>query len=80
MFALFDDEAKPDQSVSASAIDDLPTGPEQAASFVGKVDFGDDVNSNDQIDSVQIDLGEEKTSGVNDDDSSLGSFLNKLPK
>jgi pSer/pThr/pTyr-binding forkhead associated (FHA) protein len=82
VFEFEGDEKDPaSKSVAVDALDELPTGPAQAASFVGKVDFGDDVKSaSSQIGSVEIDLGGDKDEESVDDDSTLGSFLNKLPK
>ena len=81
----FDDQASEtgDKSVALGALADLPPAVQQpAASFVGKVDLGDDAKPvASQIDPVEIDLGVEKKPAVEDDDDpGLGSFLNKLPR
>jgi len=76
----FEEEASPDQSVALSALDDLPPAQPAAVSFVGKVDFGDDVAAASQIDSIEIDLGDENQPKQTGGDTGLGSFLKKLPK
>lgn len=68
------------KSVSVSALEDLPTG-QAAVSFLGALDVGDDVSGpSSRIASVEIDLGENGKSADLEVDSSLGSFLNKLPR
>lgn len=68
------------KSVSVSALEDLPTG-QAAVSFLGALDVGDDVSGpSNRISSVEIDLGGDGKSSDLEVDSSLGSFLNKLPR
>ena len=78
----FDESAEnSDQSFALSAIGDLPSAAESAVSFVGNVDLGEDAKpAVSQIDSVEIDLGVETKPAQDDDNSGLGSFLNKLPR
>ncbi len=80
----FDETENPsaNKSISASSLDDLPTGPAAAVSFVGGIDLGEDAPqaAASQIDPIEIELGAEKKSEVKEEDSSLGSFLNKLPR
>lgn len=81
IFAFDDEEQSADQSVAISALGDLPAPAKPAVSFVGNVDLGEDAKpSGSQIDSVDIDLGAEQKPAHDDDDSGLGSFLNKLPR
>ena len=77
----FDDENSDSsgQPISASALDDLPTA-QPAISFVANLDLGeDDLNLASQVDPVEINVGEEKESRA-EQDSTLGSFLKKLPR
>ena len=77
----FEEESGAGQSVAISALGDLPSAVQSAVSFVGNVDLGEDAKpAASQIDSVEIDLGIEKKPTHEDDDSGLGSFLNKLPR
>ena len=80
-FALDVDEVDPaNKSVLASALEELPEG-QAAVSFVGGIDLGDDaVGATSQIDAVEIELGEEAKQGKIETDSTLGSFLKKLPR
>lgn len=81
IFAFDDEEQSADQSVAISALGDLPAPAKPAVSFVGNVDLGEDAKpSGSQIDSVDIDLGAEQKPAHDDEDSGLGSFLNKLPR
>ena len=81
IFSFDEDAAKSDQSVALSALGDLPSAAKPAVSFVGNVDLGEDAKpAASQIDSVEIDLGVEEKPAQDDDDSGLGSFLNKLPR
>ncbi len=80
-FSLDVDEVDPaNKSVLASALEDLPEG-QAAVSFVGGIDMGEDAvgAASSQIDAIEIELGEEKKENV-DADSTLGSFLKKLPR
>ena len=76
------ENASANKSISASSLDDLPTGPAAAVSFVGGIDLGEDAPqaAASQIDPIEIELGAEKKSEVKEEDSTLGSFLNKLPR
>jgi len=77
----FEEESSPSASVAASALEDLPSAAPAAVSFVGKVDFGEDLNAKaSQVDPIEIDLGEEKKPKDEGSDPGLGSFLNKLPR
>jgi len=80
-FALETEDADPaSKSVLASALDELPAG-QSAVSFVGGIELDDkSVRPASQIDPVEIDLGDEKKQKDVEKDSSLGSFLNKLPR
>ena len=81
IFAFDDEEQSADQSVAISALGDLPAPAKPAVSFVSNVDLGEDAKpSGSQIDSVDIDLGAEQKPAHDDDDSGLGSSLNKLPR
>lgn len=77
----FEEESSPSASVAASVLEDLPSAAPAAVSFVGKVDFGEDLNAKaSQVDPIEIDLGEEKKPKDEGSDPGLGSFLNKLPR
>lgn len=80
---LIEDSSLPnsgDQSVSASAIDALPSGPASATSFVGKVDFGDEQAESAVESKVRIELDDQEKTRPVEDDSGLDSFINKLPR
>lgn len=81
IFAFEEESENADQSIALSALGDLPSPVQPAVSFVGNVDLGEDAKpAASQIDSVEIDLGVEKKPAHDDEDSGLGSFLNKLPR
>lgn len=68
------------KSVSASALDDLPSG-QSAVSVFGNVETGDDVKKPiSQLNPAEINLGEEEKKAQIEADSTLGSFLKKLPR
>ncbi len=68
------------KSVLESALEELPAG-QAAASFVGGIEVSEDaVGPTSQIDPVEIDLGADEQKKKLDADSSLGSFLKKLPR
>ena len=78
----FEEEPDPaNKSVSVNALDELPDA-RPAMSFKGGVDLGEDAVSKpvSQIDPVEINLGEENPKSKVEEDSSLGSFLKKLPR
>jgi pSer/pThr/pTyr-binding forkhead associated (FHA) protein len=62
---------------AVSSIDGLPSGEVPQVSFVGQI--GDSNGVDDVVDSVKIDLGDDKQSPAVDE-SRLGSFLKRLPK
>lgn len=79
-FNVDSDESDPaNKSVSVSALDDLPAG-RSAISFAGSFDAGEEQKPLSQFESVDIDLGEDENQAKAMTDSSLGSFLKKLPK
>ena len=68
------------KSVSVSALDDLPSG-QSAVSVFGDVETGDDVKKPiSRLNPAEIDLGEEEKKAQIEADSTLGSFLKKLPR
>lgn len=73
---VFDDSVSPAKSVSASVIDALPAN-QPAVSFVGELNF--EAKPVPEVEEVEIDLGLEGSRQL-ETDSSLGSFLNKLPR
>lgn len=77
----FDEKEAPSESVAFSALEELPPAKPSLVSFVDKVKFGDDAPpAAVHLDSIEIDLGENQKMNQIGDDSSLGSFLKKLPK
>ena len=82
IFSFEETGAPANQSVSASSLDNLPTGLAAALSFVGGIDLGDEAPSSvtSPADPVEIELGDETEKSKVDQDSSLGSFLKKLPR
>lgn len=83
IFDFDEEEGNASKSIAVNALEDLPSAQPAAVSFVGKVDFGDDVATPtaSAVDPIEIDLGDEKKPTQQDDgDSGLGSFLNKLPR
>ncbi|MFK7769906.1 MAG: FHA domain-containing protein [Mariniblastus sp.] len=83
IFSFADSENSAEKSVSASSLDDLPTGGSPAVSFVGGIDLGEEavVPASSQIDPIEINLGEEAGNPSKvEQDSTLGSFLKKLPR
>ena len=80
-FALETETVDPaNKSVSVSALDDLPAG-QSAVSAFGNVETGDDVKKPiSQLDPDKINLGAEEKKAQVDADSTLGSFLRKLPR
>ena len=78
VFAFEEDTSKPNQSVSLSSLDGLPSGQPPQVSFVGNLDV-ENVGVTPEVESIELDLGEEKKS-TDLNDSGLGSFLKKLPK
>ena len=81
IFAFEDEPGNAGKSVAISALDELPEAAPAAMSFVGKVDFGDDAAAEaSQVDSIELDLGEEQKPKSQEGDSGLGSFLKKLPR
>ena len=70
----------PQQSISDSAIANLP-GAGPAPEFSGDFAIQDTENAAvEQVDAVEIDLGEEGDSRPNDSSSQLESFVRKLPR
>ena len=67
-----------EKSISMSAIDGLPDGQAQV-SFVGNVDFDGAESVAQEVEAIELDLGSEAKSDEASE-SSLGSFLKKLPK
>ena len=69
-----------EQSVSLSSLDELPTA-QASASFAGGVQVSDEHDTaSDPIGGVQIDLGEDQPDPPAADNSSLDSFIRRLPK
>lgn len=69
-----------DKSVSLSALEDLPSG-QSAVSVFGNVETDDDVKKPiSQLSSVELNLGEDEKKAQIEADSTLGSFLKKLPR
>ena len=68
------------KSVSVNALDDLPSG-QSAVSVFGNVETGDEVKKPvSKLDPVEIDLGANEEKAKIEADSTLGSFLKKLPR
>ena len=68
------------KSVSVNALDDLPSG-HSAVSVFGNIETGDDVKKPiSQLNPAEINLGEEEKKDQVEADSTLGSFLKKLPR
>lgn len=80
---LIDDEelgAGPEKSISDSAIGDLPTGHKQP-DF--SVDFGvqeAEKVATEQVEAVEIDLGDSESKNPGESSSKLDAFVRKLPK
>lgn len=80
-YSVETDEVDPaNKSISASGLDDLPAV-QSAVSFAGNLDTGDEIKDPiSQIDPGDINLADEQPQAKIEDDSSLGSFLKKLPR
>jgi pSer/pThr/pTyr-binding forkhead associated (FHA) protein len=68
------------KSVSLSALEDLPSG-QSAVSVFGNVETDDDIKKPiSHLNPVELDLGEDEKKAQIEADSTLGSFLKKLPR
>ena len=81
IFSFDTDETDPaNKSISASSLEDLPSAPSPVG-MIGTFELGENAdNPVGQIDSVEIELDKDEPKATIDDDSSLGSFLKKLPR
>lgn len=79
---IFDDEAtRPDKSISLGAIGKLPVNAPAAASFAGGIQVDSDVKlATVSADSVRINLGDRQADQESPSQSSIDSFIRKLPK
>lgn len=79
---IFDDEAtRPDKSVSFGALEKLPNERPASASFAGGIHLPANIKlAALNADPVQIDLGDDRVDQEPPSQSSIDSFVRKLPK
>ncbi len=79
---IFDDEAtRPDKSISFDALDKLPNEAHAAASFAGGIQLQSNLKlAALNADPIQIDLGDDQVDREPPSQSSIDSFVRKLPR